>query len=1282
MVLTQRLWSLRLREGEDMASHLNEFRDLANQIANLSAGDDSTQIQGVDLVSMLSLSLPDSYEPLIMALQSRSEELTFDFMAGRLLQESTRRQAASANGNGPSNGQSAFVAGSGRFEGRRGNIRGNKSQRGARFNGRGRSNFGATDATRFGNTGANQGREKKVSGRCHYCDKEGHWKNECLKRKADETGGKHRKEQEGQHTAFTATMNKRNEINEWIIDSGASQHISAHRNRFINYQTIRSMKIQIGDGSEIEAIGKGDMELTIGSMKITLVSVLHVPAIGSNLLSVAKIVDHGHHVVFSPTGCHISSDQGTRVQGIREGNIYLLRTENRALVALSNRDSATTAEVWLRRLGHRDFSQKAQEVLHKGVTGLEIRGEEWESVDRVCTTCAAGRQHKETMTGTREKTENLLQNIHSDVCGPMETPTLTGERYFVTFIDEASGRLAVSLMRSKADVLENFTAYRQRAEKDTGRQIKCLRSDGGGEYVNRRFTTYLREAGIVKVTTPPYTPAQNGIAERANRTLTEAARCMLQDAGLGNEYWGYAILAATHIINRMPSRVHGNKSPYEIWTGNIPSVAHFRVFGCPAHVLIPAENRRKLDSKSAHCTFLGYAENQGTRVYKLYQPETGKTFTSRDVVFDEVNNQRYYSQGTPGLPPNIPSGSAKVPITHEKYITKDPVSQQNLEAAQYQTPEEERESYLETEPIASTLPANDDADMEDTITLRAPHPPTQRSEYHSATPIVSEETRSQRPQRVRKPVDLFKPSVWRVRAMIAHTNEEPRTLEEALASDDAADWKMAWDSEVKSLNDNGTWVLENLPEGRKAIGCRWVFKIKEDGRYKARLVAKGYAQAPGIDYNETFAPVAKFTTLRTLLALSAENDWELEGMDVKTAFLHSELAELIYMEIPEGLKPEGEYSPRLVCRLVKTIYGLKQAPRAWYGNITTFLSEKGFYRSEEDHSLFVHEEHSLIILLYVDDLVLAAATQGAIEWAKKELKRAFKMTELGRLKTFIGLEVTRDRKRRVLHVSQPTYVDRILWNHGMQTCAPVSTPIEPGTRLEKSPEGYTATSEDMRRYQSAVGSLMYAMLGSRPDIAYAVGTVSRFCTNPDGQHWAAVKRIFRYLAGTREIGLTYGGRPSCEGYCDSDWGSSEDRRSTTGYVFILNGGAISWASRRQPVVALSSTKAEYMAMTQAVKEVLWLRTLFLEVGAPNHAAEISKIYSDNQGAIALANNPGFHARSKHIDIQYHFIRSHVDQETGTIDLRYCPTEDMTADVLTKGLPRDRHQKHAAAMGLA
>ena len=336
MVLTQRLWSLYLREGEDMASHLNAFREISNQIENLSTRDGAPLIQGIDLVSMLSLSLPDSYEPLVMALQSRSEELTFDFFAGRLLQESTRRQAANGTGASPSAGQSAFLAGGrGRFGGW-GYSRGSPSQRGLRFAGRGRPAFGAADAGRFGNAGANRGPARKVVGRCHYCDKEGHWKPDCLKRKADEAGGRHRKEQEGGQTAFVALTAKSSPSNDWIVDSGASQHISAQRQQFLNYLPISTIKIQIGDGSEIEAIGKGDMVLTIGKNAIKLQDVLHVPRIGSNLLSVAKVVDHGHHLLFSPSGCHISSDQGTRIQRIREGNVYLLRTDSQALVALNN----------------------------------------------------------------------------------------------------------------------------------------------------------------------------------------------------------------------------------------------------------------------------------------------------------------------------------------------------------------------------------------------------------------------------------------------------------------------------------------------------------------------------------------------------------------------------------------------------------------------------------------------------------------------------------------------------------------------------------------------------------------------------------------------------------------------------------------------------------------------------------------------------------------------------------------------------------------------------------
>ena len=721
---------------------------------------------------------------------------------------------------------------------------------------RGRSSFGMLDMGRLGGATTGRGAPKKMPGRCHYCQREGHCKAECLKRKADEAGNRFKSEGGGQ-TAFTATIAKRKASEDWIIDSGASQHISARRERFANYSPISPLKIQIGDGSEIEAIGMGDISLQTEASEITLRDVLYVPTIGSNLLSVAKVVDHGHRMLFTTTGCQIQGTKG-RVNGVREGNVYLLREKKIAHVALSNKDVAVTAETWHRRLGHRNFDATAREVIRKAVVGLDIKElilneamEGKNALQGVCQTCAAGRQHRETMTGVRQKATTLLETIHSDICGPMRTPTPSGERYFVTFIDEASGRLAVALLRSKGEVFDNFVIYRRRAEKDTGKAIRNLRSDGGGEYLNEKFLTYLRDAGIVKQTTPPYTPAQNGIAERANRTIMETARCMLSDSGLGTEFWGYAVLAATHILNRMPSRVHQNKSPVENWAGVRPSIAHFRVFGSSVHVLVPAETRRKLDPKSVLCKFIGYAEDQGTRVYKLYHKETGKTLISRDVVFDEAHRE-HYDQRAQG---NLEKDLAITPL--EENLFQKMISQHLDESSPERKNPQQNSEAISNLRLDDPETPEDDSEFEDTITVRGPVlplpvraprvaqslPTTTDQPSSSEHQATTEESVSRRPQRARKGVDHFKPGVWK--AMVATTAEEPATLADALTSDKSSEWIGAWESELKSLEDNGTWVIEDLPEGKTTIGCRWVFKRKEDGRYKARLVAKGYSQSPG-----------------------------------------------------------------------------------------------------------------------------------------------------------------------------------------------------------------------------------------------------------------------------------------------------------------------------------------------------------------------------------------------------------------------------------------------------
>lgn len=1269
MILMQRLWSLHLKEGQDMSAHLNSFKELSTQVANLSPN--GIGIPDSDLVSMLSLSLPQSYEPLIMAVQSRADTITFDFLAGRLLQESTRRQAANKSNSEEDLQPLSAMAARSTFRSNGPNGRGNY-----RMANRGIGRGGFERGIRGSSSGSFRGRgitQGGVSGRCHYCNKEGHWKNECLKRKGDIQRGT-----STGHLAFMGLSGQQNQTTTWIIDSGASRHLTANRNLFEHYINIVPTAITIGNGKEITAIGEGNITVPTTTGTILLAGVLHVPDIGSNLVSVASIVDQGFRVEFTNNICTVS--KGKTVQGIgkREGNIYFLTgLQEVALAGLSRTGDIAVKEIWHRRLGHRSLSPQATAKLKQSVTGYEVLAAQ-EPVDKICAICMEGKQTRDKLTGERTKCNEILNTIHSDICGPMAVEGLMGERYFGTFIDERSGRIAISLLKHKSEIFDRFKEYQAKVERETGKRVKFLRSDGGGEYTGHTFQKYLHEKGITHKMTTPYTPEHNGVAERANRTIMEMVRCMLFDAGLGKEFWGYAALTAVHIINRLPGSTHNNKTPFEIWFSIPPSIGHLRVFGCKAYRHVPTATRRKLDPRTQKCRLIGYQEESGSRAYRVYDEQSKQVLITRDVVFEELAGKHLQSPGTQGIREDDAQD------THMEDACMG--DQNNRKGGRNESSSTESTTFSEDEdhsfgdrlppidPDASEQPI--DLYDKDTIVLQRPPP--------AAGPTLGiDQTRAPHPilrksERIPQARQLFGLQTWPTYLALI---EEPVSLEEALKSEDAVAWKAAWESELASLRKSGTWVVEKVPEKRNIVGCRWLFRKKEDGRFKVRLVAKGYSQEPGTDFNETFAPVAKFTTLRVILALVAENDWELHSMDVKTAFLNGELEEEIFMEYPEGVEEKPE--PGYACRLLKAIYGLRQSPRAWYQKINTFFTNHDFHRSTQDYSLYINYEKRILVLVYVDDLVLAAAEVEDIGWIKACLSREFEMTDLGELQTFLGLEIQRDRSRRLLTLGQRKYIDRILERYGMQDARPSPTPLDPKIRLQISTNSETATTAQktisLDSYQSAVGSLMYAMLGTRPDLAYAVGQVSQFNHAPEWDHWVAVKRIFRYLVGTKDYVLEYGTSSESGGYTDADWGSGLDRKSIGGFVFLLDGSAISWASKKQSSIALSTTEAEYMGMTQAAKEILWLRVLLQEIGAFKHTAPMSVLNADNQGAIALARNPEHHARTKHIDIQYHFIRNLVTTEK--IDLRFCPSSNMVADIMTKGLPRTTHDKHTHGMGL-
>ena len=501
-----------------------------------------------------------------------------------------------------------------------------------------------------------------------------------------------------------------------------------------------------------------------------------------------------------------------------------------------------------------------------------------------------GKQTRDPLTGERAKCEEVLHTIHSDICGPMAAEGCMGERYFATFIDERSGRIAISLLRQKSEVFERFREYQAKVERETGKRIKHLRSDGGGEYTGHGFRNYLAENGIIHRMTPPYTPEHNGIAEWANRTIMEMVRCMLLDARLGQEFWGYAALAAVHIINRLPSSAHNNQTRFEIWFGVLSSISHLRVFGCTTYRHIPGPTRRKLDRRATKCRLVGYAEDSGSRVYRVYDEEAKQVFTTRDVVFNEETKEHSTdSFRNPVLMEEEEIGRE----TTQNLPNENTTSKGSLTGARRIAPFLEEEDEVS---IGEPLPPIDPDERssaintfdEDTIVLSRPqrrekgnHKPGQESR-----PNLPENTTTCRSQRVHQRQEMFGLGAWPAFVAVV---EEPVSLQEALQSENAVDWKAPWESELESLRKNDTWVVEKVPTERNIVGCRWLFRRKEDGRFKVRLVAKGYSQELGMDFTETFAPVGKFTTLRVLLALVAENDWELHSMDVKTAFLNGEL---------------------------------------------------------------------------------------------------------------------------------------------------------------------------------------------------------------------------------------------------------------------------------------------------------------------------------------------------------------------------------------------------------
>lgn len=1237
--LLRTLFSTKLSEHDSMESYLGKLQELSQQLFDINSPLDD------EFLAVIMLSgLPSNYDPLIMALENSNLKLTSDMVKGKLLQEYDRR---------------------------------NKTE----------------DTKAFAAT--------RKAPKCYKCKRTGHFIKDCprnndKKPEKDKKTEKDKPRKDSSKALLTA-LSVSFQRGVWYVDSGASNHMCNNRELFCDFSEVSVSQVTVANGEKLPTAGQGNVRVKLQDCERTIRDVYYVPNLSANLLSVSSLVKKGYTVTFNKQKCIVSDDDEVLATATHRNGIYQLdaidqplcggggntsfasfssvtkekQSSDETVMFSSSSSSKGTVkeesqEMWHRRLGH--LNSRSMALMNKGmVTGIKYNSD----IFNPCVACIEGKQTRAPFPKkSYTRATQLLGLVHTDLCGPMPTQSIGGARYFLIFIDDFSRKTFVYFLHNKDEVFEHFRNFKNLVENETNHKIKIIRSDNGGEFINYKLQAYLKENGIKHHTTVPYSPQQNGVAERANRTIVEKARCMLKDAGLDNKFWAEAVNTAVYLKNRTPTKALIGQVPEEKWRNKKVDVSHLRIFGCIAYAVTPIRN--KLDSKSKQYVFVGYCES--TKGFRLLDPDKSyKCVKARDVIFLEnkfFNNRshddnfdsvfiEFPQNGAPGKPVNVVHDPESILDNDQcsQHIERSEPSQSEPSTVRPEFSDDQRRTR------SSTITVYDsDSEVDTTLESNFSADPTYVPGCSTSNETTSDSS-------LYEDLDETGMTVLLVKEL-CNDDDVPGTVQEALAGTESIEWTRAMTDEYKSFNDNKCWTLVKKPNNQKPIKCRWVFKRKKglNGEllsYKARLVAKGYSQKFGVDYEETFSPVVRHSTIRTLLAIAAEFNMDIDHLDVKTAFLNGNLNETVYMEQPEGFIVKGKEN--FVYKLHKAIYGLKQASKMWYERINEVLLQKmHFKRITSEPCVFYMRSNSdlIIIALYVDDILLFSSNSTLKEKVKCELMNTFEMKDFGSAHHILGMRVNKSQNKVTL--DQTGYIKRVLEKFNMTDCKPAKTPLEKGIKLPKGDNKSTNS-----HYRNLLGCLMYIAVCTRPDIAHAVSVLSQFNECHTEHHWKALKRVLRYLKGTVNYGLVFQkSGMDVTAYVDADWGGNElDRKSFTGFIFKLGNSLISWESRKQKTVALSSTEAEYMALSDGCKEALFVRSFLNELLNSNCKVTL---YNDNQSAQKLTTNCMYHNRTKHIDVRHHFIRENIKKNI--VNVKYLSTDLMIADVLTKPLTKEKHDQ--------
>lgn len=1039
-----------------------------------------------------------------------------------------------------------------------------------------------------------------------------------------------------------------------IADTGSSSHMFRDKTKFDYLKASDPISISVAStNGAITASQRGHVTMD----NLSLPNVIYSDKLSSNLISVGKLCDDGHVAVFRSTeGAILSQDGKTVLRLTRDPSTDKLWhpvsriSSHSALV--SRTDKPSTAQLWHRRLGHLHPDGVIHFLKHFGndtLTRNDFSG---------CDDCAQGKSYQTSATSPFHRSPRVLDLVHSDLLGPIHPPTRGGKKYILSFIDDHTRYNHIYLLASKDKTPACFTNYKALVERQTGEKIGVLKTDWGGEYSSLDFLRFLEDEGIETERGPANRPPANSGSERFFRTLLGRMRTQLVQSGLPQYLWGELEVYCN------PSRVIEMNIPILKFEEQMKGRVHpfkferLRPFGCLAFA--HQQNRpRKLDPTSKRLIFIGV--ERGARAARPWDADTGRVLVSGDVqyredIFPSVSHLNAHTTPTP---------PTHISLTLPFYYTDTPNTSQKTNPPVPSTEDANQPSSLDA--TADAVPAQP-PDPE-------PNPPTEHPPDSNTLP-ASTDTKPQprRTTRMHNPVTRYG---FSAQDQSSAEHDHP-SYSQAMKGPERGAWKQACREEFESLLQHNVGTLVDAPPGANVLGGMWRLSRKGDKhnqivRYKARWVAFGNHQVKGLDYDMTYASVGSANSLRVLISMVAGTDWTIWQFDVETAFLNGEMLDTVYVR--QVLDFEHASHPRRVWLLNQSLYGTKQAARCWQQHLNSSLAKFNLHPCTSDSAVYIlrDERGTLILHTHIDDSLLFCSNVGLLHEFQAFLDSQYRVKWNKKPSLYLGIIL--DIQPNHIDISQSQYIESKLDEFSMSNCSPAKSPFPPRTILTPGSEDEIRAAADLP-YQSLVGSLQWLAHTTRPNISYVVSQLSSFNASWTIDHWTKAKHVLRYLRHTQDQRIRCdSSNKAMSMYSDFDFSQCQTtRRSITGYVATMGGGAVSWLSQRQKVVALSTTEAEYMACADAARHISWLRSFLFDVFCLKPGPTI--LYVDNTSAIENATNEGIKSRSKHIDRRHHFIRELV--EDGRVEIKQISTKEMLADHLTKPLS-PQGLKHAMSL---